>query len=124
MIRAYRENAERNAMPLRMHAPVSMPSAAFDDKRLVDLFHHYAGPAGGRGRGDDILRVERINLGGHADVPQAAVGGNALEMHWALLATGRFLAVLPQSVLRFSIQRPTIISCRRSWRPSPGRLEL
>ena len=42
------------------------------------------------------------------DVPRAAVVGNALEMYWALLATGRFLAVLPQSVLRFSIQRPTI----------------
>ncbi len=67
VIRAYRENAERNALPLRMHAPVSMPSAAFDDKRLMDLFYHYAGPAGGRGRGDDILRVEGINLGGHAD---------------------------------------------------------
>ena len=45
VIRAYRENAERNAMPLRMHAPVSMPSAAFDDKRLIDLFYHYAGPS-------------------------------------------------------------------------------
>jgi hypothetical protein len=45
VIRAYRENAERNAMLLRMHAPVSMPSAAFDDKRLIDLFYHYAGPA-------------------------------------------------------------------------------
>jgi Predicted metal-dependent hydrolase with the TIM-barrel fold len=45
VIRAYRENAERDALPLRMHAPVSMPSAAFDDKRLVDLFYHYAGPS-------------------------------------------------------------------------------
>ena len=36
VIRAYRENAERGALPLRMHAPVSMPSAAFDDQRLVD----------------------------------------------------------------------------------------
>jgi predicted amidohydrolase YtcJ len=67
VIRAYRENAERGALPLRMHTPVSMPSAAFDDKRLLDLFYHYAGVAGGRGRGDDILRVEGINLGGHAD---------------------------------------------------------
>ena len=73
VIRAYRENAERNALPLRMHAPVSMPSAAFDDKRLMDLFHHYAGPAGGRGRGDDILRVEGINLGGHADATVADI---------------------------------------------------
>ncbi|TMK03465.1 MAG: hypothetical protein E6G74_04385, partial [Alphaproteobacteria bacterium] len=67
VIRAYRENAERGALPLRMHTPVSMPSAAFDDKRLLDLFYHYAGVAGGRGRGDDFLRVEGINLGGHAD---------------------------------------------------------
>jgi predicted amidohydrolase YtcJ len=67
VIRAYRENAERGDLPLRMHTPVSMPSAAFDDKRLLDLFHHYAAVAGGRGRGDDILRVEGINLGGHAD---------------------------------------------------------
>src|SRR5216683_869325 len=37
VIRAYRENAERGALPLRMHTPISMPSA------------------------------EGINLGGHAD---------------------------------------------------------
>ena len=73
VIRAYRENAERNALPLRMHAPVSMPSAAFDDKRLIDLMYHYAGPVGGRGRGDDILRVEGINLGGHADAAVADI---------------------------------------------------
>ena len=73
VIRAYRENAERSTLTLRMHAPVSMPSAAFDDKRLIDLFHHYAGPAGGRGRGDDILRVEGINLGGHADTTVAGI---------------------------------------------------
>ncbi|TMJ79811.1 MAG: amidohydrolase [Alphaproteobacteria bacterium] len=73
VIRAYRENAERGALPLRMHAPISMPSAAFDDKRLLDLFYHYAGVAGGRGRGDDILRVEGINLGGHADSTVAEI---------------------------------------------------
>jgi predicted amidohydrolase YtcJ len=73
VIRAYRENAERGALPLRMHTPISMPSAAFDDKRLLDLFYHYAGVAGGRGRGDDILRVEGINLGGHADITVADI---------------------------------------------------
>jgi predicted amidohydrolase YtcJ len=67
VIRAYRENAERGTLPVRMHAPISMPSAAFDDKRLLDLFHHYAAVAGGYGIGDDLLRVEGINLGGHAD---------------------------------------------------------
>ena len=73
VIRAYRENAERNELVLRMHAPVSMPSAAFDDQRLMDLFYHYAGVAGGRGRGDDFLRVEGINLGGHADATVADI---------------------------------------------------
>ena len=73
VIRAYRENAERGKLALRMHAPVSMPSAAFGDKRLMDLFYHYAGVAGGRGRGDDIFRVEGINLGGHADATVADI---------------------------------------------------
>jgi predicted amidohydrolase YtcJ len=48
-------------------------SSEADDKRLLDLFYHYAGPAGGRGRGDDILRVEGINLGGHADARVADI---------------------------------------------------
>jgi predicted amidohydrolase YtcJ len=73
VIRAWRENAEQGLLPLRMHTPVSMPSAAFDDKRLLDLLYHYAGVAGGRGRGDDILRVEGINLGGHADAKVADI---------------------------------------------------
>src|SRR5262249_56096727 len=43
VIRAYREKAERGAPPLRMHTPVSMPSAAFDAKRLLHLFYPYSG---------------------------------------------------------------------------------
>ena len=73
VIRAYRENAERGELPVRMHTPISMPSAAFNDERLVDLLHHYAAIAGGRGGGDDILRVEGINLGGHADPAVAEI---------------------------------------------------
>jgi DNA-binding transcriptional LysR family regulator len=55
------------------------------------------------------------------EVPRAAVVGNALEMYWALLATGRFLAVLPQSVLRFSAQRPTVkvLPVKLAVRPRP-----
>jgi predicted amidohydrolase YtcJ len=67
VLRAYREQAERGTLPVRMHAPLSVPSAAFDDGRLLDLFDHQAAVAGGRGCGDDGLRVEGINLGGHAD---------------------------------------------------------
>ena len=102
VIRAYRENAERNALPLRMHAPVSMPSAAFDDKRLVDLFYHYAGPVGGRGRGDDILRVEGINLGGHADATVADIVASGYPYdQWA----GHFYqAMTPERFVKLGIE--------------------
>jgi predicted amidohydrolase YtcJ len=102
VIRAYRENAERGALPLRMHAPVSMPSAAFDNKRLLDLFYHYAGPVGGRGRGDDILRVEGINLGGHADATVADIiaGGYPYDQ-WA----GHFYqAMTPERFVKLGIE--------------------
>src|SRR6516164_9840600 len=76
-----------------MHTPISMPSAAFDDKRLLDLFYHYAGVAGGRGRGDDILRVEGINLGGHADSTVAdIISGCYLYDQWA----GHFYQAMTQ----------------------------
>lgn len=67
LLRAYREVRERGELSLRMYAPLSVPSGAFDDRRLVDLFYHYAAVAGGRGSGDDVFRVEGINLGGSAD---------------------------------------------------------
>jgi predicted amidohydrolase YtcJ len=93
VIRAYRENAERGALPLRIHTPISMPSAAFDDKRLIDLFYHYAGVAGGYGCGDDFLRVEGINLGGHADTSVADIiaGGYPYDQ-WA----GHFYQAMTQ----------------------------
>ena len=85
-----------------MHAPVSMPSAAFDDKRLVDLFYHYAGPVGGRGRGDDILRVEGINLGGHADATVADIVASGYPYdQWA----GHFYqAMTPERFVKLGIE--------------------
>jgi predicted amidohydrolase YtcJ len=67
LLRAYREVRERGELPLRMHTPVSVPSGVFDDRRLVDLFYHWAAVAGGRGSGDDLFRVEGLTLGGTAD---------------------------------------------------------
>jgi hypothetical protein len=67
-----------------MHTPLSVPSAVFDDARLVDLFHHQAGVAGGRELGDAMLRVEGINLGGTADPRIAAlVGAGYPYEQWA-----------------------------------------
>jgi predicted amidohydrolase YtcJ len=61
-----------------------MPSAARDDAALRDLLYHYAGVASGRGVGDDVLRVEGINLGGAAD-PRVAelVAAEYPDEQWA-----------------------------------------
>ncbi|RTL49490.1 MAG: amidohydrolase [Bradyrhizobiaceae bacterium] len=75
VLKAYGENLERGTLPIRMYTPVSMPSAAFNDEQLVDLFHHYAGMVGGRGKGDDYFRIEGINLGGYADEEVARIVG-------------------------------------------------
>lgn len=67
LLSAYRQVREDGALPLRMHSPVSVPSAVLDDPQLVDLLYHYAGFADGQGIGDEWLRVEGITLGGKAD---------------------------------------------------------
>jgi predicted amidohydrolase YtcJ len=67
VIRAYREAHERGELRLRMHAHASVPSNTLDDRGLRDLLHHLSGTVGGRGLGDDWLRVEGINLGGASD---------------------------------------------------------
>ena len=84
LIRAYAEVHARGELPLRVHAPWSMPSAARDDAALRDLLYHYAGVASGRGVGDDVLRVEGINLGGAAD-PRVAelVAAEYPDEQWA-----------------------------------------
>jgi predicted amidohydrolase YtcJ len=73
LVRAYREVHARGELTLRMHTPLSVPSAVHDDARLVELFRHQAGVAGGRGLGDDWLRVEGLTLGGAADPRVAAL---------------------------------------------------
>jgi predicted amidohydrolase YtcJ len=65
--RAWSEVEAAGAMPLRMHTPLSVPSAAFDDGRLRGVLARYAEVASGRGSGSEEFRVEGINLGGLAD---------------------------------------------------------
>jgi predicted amidohydrolase YtcJ len=73
VVRAYRDVHARGELSLRMHTPLSVPSAVFDDARLSDLFHHYAAIASERGLGDERLRVEGLNLGGIADTRVAEI---------------------------------------------------
>jgi predicted amidohydrolase YtcJ len=84
VIRAYRDVHARGELPLRMHTPLSVPSAVLDDARLGDFFHHTAGVASGRGLGDDLFRVEGINLGGTADTRIAEIVGRGYPYEqWA-----------------------------------------
>lgn len=58
---------------------------------------------------------------GGLDVPSAAVHCSSIEMTWSLLATGRFLAVLPLSLLRFGVQRNAVktLPVKLSVEPKP-----
>lgn len=76
VLRAYRQAHAAGRLTVRMHVPLSVPTAVLDDAALRDLLYHYAAVASGRGLGDDLLRVEGITL--DAADPQVA----------ALIATG------------------------------------
>jgi predicted amidohydrolase YtcJ len=60
---------------------------------LRDMLHHLSGTVGGRGLGDDWLRVEGINLGGASDerVAEVVAGGYPYDQ-WA----GHFNQAMPQ----------------------------
>lgn len=73
VIRAYREVHAAGDLSLRMHTPLSVPSAVFDDARVRDLFYHYAAIASEHGLGDERFRVEGLNLGGTADTRVADI---------------------------------------------------
>jgi hypothetical protein len=93
VIRAYREAHERGELRLRMHAHASVPSNVLDDHALKDMLHHLSGTVGGRGLGDDWLRVEGINLGGASDqrVAEIVAGGYPYDQ-WA----GHFNQAMPR----------------------------
>ena len=94
VIRAYREAHERGELPLRMHASVSIPSNVLDDRALRDMLHHLSGTVGGRGLGDDWLRVEGINLGGASDERVAGIVASGYPYdQWA----GHFNQAMPQN---------------------------
>lgn len=91
VIRAYREVHQRGELTVRMHAALSVPTAAMDDRQVADLLYHYAGVASGRGLGDDIFRVEGVTLDA-ADprVAELIAAGYPYEQ-WA----GHFYQALP-----------------------------
>lgn len=60
-------------------------------------------------------------FGVHGGRPTAPVICSSIEMYWGLLATGRFVAAMPLSLLRFAPQRSTVVELPiKVWtRPNP-----
>jgi predicted amidohydrolase YtcJ len=115
LLRAYREVHEREGLPLRLHAPVSLPTAAFDDRHVVDLMRQWAAVAGGRGLGDETFRVAGLTLGGAGDECVAAIVGSGYPYEqWAghfnpALAPERFTRLALEAA-RLGLRVGTIVS--------------
>ncbi|NIR29352.1 MAG: amidohydrolase family protein [Gammaproteobacteria bacterium] len=69
LLHAYRDVHEAGDLTVRTVAPLSVPTASFDDRRVADILRHWANRLSWGGRGDDMLRYEGICL----DVGDAAV---------------------------------------------------
>ncbi len=91
ILEAYRRLREAGELSVRVHSPLSVPSASIDDRKLADLLHQWAGRLAGRGSGDDLYRSEGICV----DVanPKAAeiIGLDYPYVAWA----GHFYQSLP-----------------------------
>jgi predicted amidohydrolase YtcJ len=98
VLAAYRETHAAGRLSVRMHAPLSVPSAVLDDAALRDLLHHQAGVASGRGLGDDLLRVEGITLDAADPRVAALIAAGYPYEQWAghfyqALSFDRFVAL-------------------------------
>lgn len=101
IIRAYRDVNERGELPIRVHAPFSLPTASMDDDRSADLLYHYASVASGRGMTDGMLTVEGLNLGAADPEVAKLIGPGYPYEQWA----GHFYqALVPERVIRIGIQ--------------------
>ena len=98
VVRAWREVHARGRQTVRMHLPLSVPSAVLDDETLRELLHHHAAVATGRGLGDDRLRVEGITLDAVDPRIAAAIASGYPYEQWAghfyqSLSLERFVAL-------------------------------
>lgn len=57
---AYRKVNAAGELSLRMQIPLSVPTAAFDDRKVADILYHWAETLRGHGSGDEMLRLEGV----------------------------------------------------------------
>lgn len=60
LLHAYQEVHARGDLPLRMSTPLSLPTAAFNDRKIADILYAWSDRLGGRGTGDSMFRAEGI----------------------------------------------------------------
>jgi predicted amidohydrolase YtcJ len=83
VIDAYRLLNAAGELGLRMQIPLSLPSAAFGNRKLAQILEHWAGTLAGRGSGDDMLRLEGVCFDvGDAQVASIIARGYPYEQ-WA-----------------------------------------
>jgi predicted amidohydrolase YtcJ len=91
ILKAYQDVHSSGDLSVRMQIPLSLPSAAFDSRKIGDLLHHWAPQLRDRGYGDDMLRIEGACVDvGDPNVAQI-IGRSYPYEQWA----GHFYQSLP-----------------------------
>jgi predicted amidohydrolase YtcJ len=91
LIDAYRQVHAAGELSVRMQIPLSLPTAAFDNRRITDLLYHWADTLARRGSGDAMLRLEGVCVDvGDAQTAQV-IGQHYPYEQWA----GHFYQSLP-----------------------------
>lgn len=60
LLDAYRHVHAAGDLTVRMQLSLSLPTAACDDRKTADILYHWTRLLGGRGTGDDVLRLEGV----------------------------------------------------------------
>jgi predicted amidohydrolase YtcJ len=91
LIEAYREVHAAGDLTVRMQIPLSLPTAAFDNRKIAELLYHWSNVLAGRGSGDGMLRLEGVCVDvGDAQTAQV-IGQHYPYEQWA----GHFYQSLP-----------------------------
>ncbi len=83
LINAYRHVHAAGELTVRIQLSLSVPTAAFDNRRIADMLNHWASTLIGRGQGDEILRVEGVCLDIGDPQPAAVIARGFPYEHWA-----------------------------------------
>lgn len=83
LLQAYERIHARGELTVRMQASLSVPTAAFGNRKIADMLEHWAPRLSGRGEGDDTLRLEGIALDIGEEQPAKVIASGYPYEHWA-----------------------------------------